>query len=411
MRKKILIVSQHFWPESFRINDICDYLAGRGCDIDVLCGIPNYPQGKFFDGYSWFRNRKQEHGGAQIRRALEVPRRGNSNPMIFINYLSFPLSSLFHLPRLMAGKYDRIFIYQTSPVMMALAGLLAGKLTRTETIMYVGDLWPQNLYSVFDVKSPVLRRLAAAVSAWHYRQADKLIANSTRLAERLGQITSLPEDRIAFIPQCCEKFYERDAPDAELERRFAGGFNIVYAGNISPAQSFETVIASARRLKEDGVRDINWIIVGDGMSRPWLESAVAAAGLAENFFFEGQQPAAEIPRYHTIADALLACLVKSDLLDLTIPSKVLSYFAAGKPLLLAMDGEAQTLVREAGCGFAAGSGDSGALYENIRKLRALPAAERQAMGARGRDYHFRHFERNANMDRLYDFVFDLITEH
>lgn len=405
-KKKILVVCQHFWPESFRINDICSYLAARDCEIDVLCGIPNYPEGKFFEGYSCLKNRKQEYGGMHIRRAFEIPRGRNTNVRIFLNYISFPLASLFHIPRLLARKYDRIFLYQLSPVMMSLAGIIVGKLKKTETTMYVLDLWPQNLFSVLDIQNRLLRNVARKVSHWHYRNVDKIVTISQKMKEEMHEITSLPDDRIIFVPQCCEKFYEEDVYDAGLSERFGSGFNIVFAGNISPAQSFETVIEAARKIKDDGIDDVNWIIVGDGMSRAWLEDAVAAAELKDDFFFEGFRPAAEIPRYHTIADALLACLVKSDLLDCTIPAKVMSYFAAGRPMLLAMDGEAQRLVNQVGCGFAGDSGDSAALYTNIKKLYFTSKQERRRLGERGREYHFRYFERNANLKMLYDFIFD-----
>lgn len=404
-KEKVLVVCQHFWPESFRVNDLCEYLAGRGCEVDVLCGLPNYPEGKLHQGYSWWRNRRQVYNGVNIRRAWELPRGSNSSLRIFLNYVSFPLASLLHVPRLLTRRYNRIFLYQLSPVMMSIAGILVGRVRKVETTMYVLDLWPENLFSVLDVKNPFLRRLATRVSHWHYRQADRIITVSDKARGELAQITGLPEEKIIFIPQCCEKFYEEDVDDPALAERFAGGFNIVFAGNISPAQDFGTVIEAAKRLKSEGIDDVNWIIVGDGMSRAWLEQAVAGAGLADEFFFEGYKPATDIPKYHTIADALLACLVKSELLDCTIPAKVMSYFAAGRPTLLAMDGEAQRLVNEVGCGLAGGSGDSEALYQNIKKLHGMTADERRRMGERGREYHFAHFERDSNLDRLYDFVF------
>ena len=129
---KILVICQHFWPESFRINDICDFFIEKGCSVDVLCGIPNYPKGRFFPGYSYIRKRKQTHNGINIRRVFEIPRGNNSNLRIFLNYISFPIASLFHIPRLLTKKYDKIFIYQLSPVMMSIAGILVGKLKKTE---------------------------------------------------------------------------------------------------------------------------------------------------------------------------------------------------------------------------------------------------------------------------------------
>ncbi len=407
-KKRILVVCQHFWPESFRINDICDFFVEKECQVEVLCGLPNYPQGSFPSGYGYFKHRKQLHNGINIRRAFEIPRGNNTNIRIFLNYVSFPLASLFHIPRLLTKKYDKIFIYQLSPVMMSIAGIIVGKLKNTETTMYVLDLWPENLFSVLPVKNKLFRKLAFSVSHWHYKHVDKLIVLSEKMKSQLITVTKISEDKIIVLPQTCEKIYETEVHDKNLAKRFATGFNIVYAGNISPAQSFETVIAAAQSLKSDGIDDINWIIVGDGMSKKWLEAEVAKAGLQDIFYFEGHKPIADIPKYTDIADILIGCLVKSDLLETAIPAKVMSYIASGKPLVLAMDGEAKTLVNETiQCGFASPSDDSDVFCANITRMHQLTHSQRASMGKLARDYHFEHFERSIILTKLYDFIFNL----
>lgn len=405
-KKRILVICQHFWPESFRINDICDFLVDKDYEIDVLCGIPNYPKGKFFEGYSYFKNRKQVHNKVKIRRVFEISRGNNKNVRIFINYISFPLASIFHVPRLLTKKYDKILIYQLSPVMMSIAGILVGKIKKIETTMYVLDLWPENLFSVLDIKNRVLRSFVTKWSHWHYRRVDKLVVLSQRMKDRLISVTKFPDSKIAVLPQACEKLYETDIPDKELAARFKAGFNILFTGNISPAQSFETIIGAAKLIAKEGIKDINWIIVGDGMSRAWLEKEVKKARLQDSFYFEGMKPMEDIPRYTPFADALIGCLVKSELLEATIPAKVMSYFAAGRPMVLAMDGEAQNLINNVvKCGFAGPTGDSKTLAENIKKLYYLPKNERDKMGKRGRAYHFKHFERNLILNKLHDFMF------
>jgi colanic acid biosynthesis glycosyl transferase WcaI len=405
-KKKVLVVCQHFWPESFRLNDITDFLVEKDCDIEVLCGIPNYPKGKFFEGYSYFHNRQQMHNDIHIRRTFEIPRGNNSNLRIFVNYISFPLASLFHVPRLLTKKYDKIFIYQLSPVMMSIAGIIVGKIKRVETTMYVLDLWPENLFSVINPKSAWLRKIAAKVSHWHYKKVDKLVVLSEKMKDRLVDVTRIDPAKIIVLPQACEKIYEADMHDKKLATRFKTGFNILYAGNISPAQSFETVIEAAQQLKKASVTDINWIIVGDGMSRKWLEDEVKKAGLKDSFYFEGFKPIKDIPKYTDIADLLIGCLVKSDLLEATIPAKVMSYFASGKPMVLAMDGEVQELVNKTiKCGIAGPTEDSTALAANIKKVYSMPAKGRWQMGDRGRAYYFKHFERNLILNKLYTFIF------
>lgn len=404
-KEKMLVVCQHFWPESFRINDICEYLTDEGYEIDVLCGIPNYPKGQYFEGYKAFGNRKQVHAGINIQRAFEFKRGDNSNLRIFLNFISFPIASLFQIPQLLTKKYDKIFIYQLSPVMMALPGIIIGRIKKVERVMYVLDLWPENLFSVIKVQNRFFKWVLTKMSHWHYKHVDKFIVLSEQMKAKIQSITDLPDEKIIVLPQACEKFYETNIRDKSIEERFGDTFNIVYTGNISPAQSFETVLDAAEILKNENLPKIKWIIVGDGMSFKWLKDEVVKRELSDCFAFEGQKPAIDIPRYTPIADALLGCLVKSSLLEATIPAKVMSYLAAGKPLLLSMDGEVQTLINQTiGCGYASETEDAKALAENIRKLYELSDKERDALGSRAKKYHLEHFERNLILSKLEDFL-------
>jgi len=404
MAKRILVVSQHFWPESFRINDICDGFLEKGYEIEVLCGIPNYPAGQFFDGYGIFNNRRQVKEGIKIRRCFEIKRGNNSNIRIFLNYISFPISSIFSLPYLMKQKYDKIFLYNTSPVMMAIAGILLGKMKKIETTMYVLDLWPENLYSVLKIKNKILRKMLYRISTWYYKKTDKLIANAQKLRTILLERTLKSENKITYIPQFCEKIFESVTADDEIINRYSESFNLVFTGNISPAQSFETVINAALILKEKEYTDIKWIIIGDGMSKLWLENEVQNKGLSDYFTFIGRIPINEIPKYTYIADGLFACLKKSELLDCTLPAKVFSYYAAKRPLILAMDGEIQQVIKESKAGFAVDSEDSNAFADAVMQLYDLPKEERINMGEAAKEYYFEHFERNKNMDKLIGFI-------
>jgi colanic acid biosynthesis glycosyl transferase WcaI len=405
-QKKILVVGQHFWPESFRVNDICDFLVERGCGVEVLCGLPNYPRGTFPEGYGYFKNRKQIHNNIVIHRAIEIPRGNNTNLRIFLNYISFPIASLFHIPRLLTKRFDKIFIYQLSPVMMSITGIIIGKLKHTETTMYVLDLWPENLYSVLNIKNSLLRGVAQKVSHWHYKHVDKLIVLSDKMQQRIIEITGKPKEKVIVLPQACEKLYERNIHDKVLASRFSRGFNVLFTGSITPAQSFGTIITAAKELRDSGINDINWIIVGDGMTRENVQAMVKDSSLEDCFFFEGQKPMEDIPKYTGIADILVGCLVKSDLLEATIPAKVMSYIASGKPMVLAMDGEVKNLITEKiRCGFVGHAGDSKAFAENVRKLHSLSRKELDEMGRRARDYHLNHFERNIILNKLYNFIF------
>jgi len=406
MSKRILIVGQHFWPESFRINDIADFLANeKGCEVDVLCGLPNYPSGQFPDGYGYFKKRKQTYKNVSITRVFEIPRGNNSNLRIFLNYLSFPLASIFHIPRLLTKKYDKIFIYQLSPVMMSIAGIILGKLTRTETTMYVLDLWPENLYSVLNIKSPLLRKVASSVSHWHYRQVNQLIALSETMKIKLLEVTKLTSDDIAVIPQACERIYETPIHDNRIHRRFKNKFTVIFTGNISPAQSFDTIVKAASTLKKEGVTDIHWVIVGDGMSRKEVEKSIEDHDLKDCFSFEGQRPIEDMPKYMERADILIGCLTHSKLLEATIPAKVISYIASGKPIVLAMDGEARDLINDKiHCGYAGAAEDVEAFVNNIKRIYRLSSVERNNLGDRATRYYSKNLNRDILLEKLHDFI-------
>ena len=404
MAKRILVVSQHYWPENFRITDICKGFVEDGIEVDVLCGLPNYPKGEWFDGYRYTGPRRETHDGAEIFRVGEIRRKGNTSARIFLNYVSFPFNAFFHLPRLAGRKYDAVFCYETSPVLMMWPAIVYAKLHRVPLTTYVLDLWPENLYSVMPVQNKILRGIAKSVSHWFYRRSEKLIAMSPALAEKLRQIA--PKASITTIPQYCEDFYLQDVPNETLQNRFAGKFNVLFAGNISPAQDLGLLVTCADMLKKAARSDIHFVIVGDGMSRTALEAEIAARGVADFFTFEGQHPVTDIPAYHTFADALFGALAKSDNLGLTVPAKITSYMAAGRPCLVAIDGEGSRVVNEAGCGFTSAAGDAAALFENLQRLAALSKAQRTEMGARGRAYFTEHFKRDKLLRQLERFILD-----
>ena len=406
MKKRILIISQHFWPENFRISDIATGFVENDIEVDVICGIPNYPNGIVPEGYGWFKNKKQNFNGATVYRTWEIVRKGNSNIRIFLNYISYPFFAAFKVLGFLGKKYDAVFCYETSPVYMIFPAIVYSKLKKVPLTTYVLDLWPENLYSVLKIQNKFLRTLVKSTSHWHYRCCDKLIAMSPSLNETLVKITGKSKEKVATIPQYCEKFYEQDIHNRELEEKYKDVFKIVYAGNISPAQNVEVAVDAAVLLKKDGINDIKFIIVGDGMSKKDIENYVKEKNVSEYFDFLGSKPVTDMPVYHTLADALFAPLAKSDDLGLTIPAKVTSYMAGGKPVLTCIDGEGSFVIEKAGAGLTAPSGDSQALYANIVKLYTMSREERYRMGANARRYHFEHHSRDKVLGQLIDFILD-----
>ena len=403
-QKKILVVTQHFWPENFRINDIVEGFLQDGIAVDVLCGLPNYPKGEWFPGYSAAGPFEEEWHGARLYRCKEVPRRGNTSVNIFLNYVSWPWYAAHALHRL-PGGYDAVFCFNTSPVLMCWPAIRYAKKHHIPFTNYVLDIWPENLYSVLNVKNKALRAIAQGVSDALYKKADRLIAMSEPLQQRLCQRTGMPPQKIAVIPQYCEDFYAVPQPDAALQAQFGGRFNLVFTGTFTPAQSLETVITAVQDARSRGADMLHLLLVGDGMSRAALEAKVKELHAEDAVTFYGSVPATDIPKFTALADALIVCLSDSPDLGLTVPAKVASYMAAGKPVLASMDGAGNAAVAAAG-GLSSPACDAAALADNLLALTRMGAAQRAAMGQIAKEYYLAHYRRSELLRKLEHFILE-----
>ena len=403
-QKKILVVTQHFWPENFRINDIVEGFLQDGIAVDVLCGLPNYPKGEWFPGYSAAGPFEEEWHGARLYRCKEVPRRGNTSVNIFLNYVSWPWYAAHALHRL-PGGYDAVFCFNTSPVLMCWPAIRYAKKHHIPFTNYVLDIWPENLYSVLNVKNKALRAIAQGVSDALYKKADRLIAMSEPLQQRLCQRTGMPPQKIAVIPQYCEDFYAVPQPDAALQAQFGGRFNLVFTGTFTPAQSLETVITAVQDARSRGADMLHLLLVGDGMSRAALEAKVKELHAEDAVTFYGSVPATDIPKFTALADALIVCLSNSPDLGLTVPAKVASYMAAGKPVLASMDGAGNAPVAAAR-GLSSPACDAAALADNLLALTRMDAAQRAAMGQSAKEYYLAHYRRSELLRKLEHFILE-----
>lgn len=413
MAKRLLVVTQHFYPENFRINDIVQGFLADGIAVDVLCGLPNYPKGEWFDGYGKDGPFYGEWNGARIFRCREIPRTGNTSVRIFLNYVSWPVYAAFALHRL-KGPYDAVLCYNTSPVLMSWPAILAARRFKVPLTNYVLDIWPENLYSVLDIKNPLLRRIASAVSDWHYRRADRLIAMSpgleTRLRQRVGEKNAPgcreKHKRYTVIPQYCEDFYAGPACDETLRAENGGVFTLMFAGNFSPAQSLPTALVAMAIVKNrPGAPRCRLLLVGDGMSRAALEQQAKELALGDSVRFYGSVAPTAVPALAGACDALLVSLSDSPDLGLTIPAKLASCMAAAKPLLVSINGEGAAAAAESGGALVSPACDAPTLAENLLRLASLPAEERAAMGKASFAYYHSHYRRDMLLQKLEEFLF------
>lgn len=406
---KVLIVSQYFWPESFRINDLSQGLVERGHEVTVLTGKPNYPEGSFFPGYSALRPVRERYEGARVLRVPLVPRGGGGKVRLSLNYLSFAVSASLLGPFLCRGRYDLIFVYEPSPVTVGLPAIVLKRLKKLPVIFWVQDLWPESLLATGAVRSERILGWVGKVVRYIYRRCDRILLTS-RMFEPRVRNAGAEKSKIRYWPQWAETLYHpMELEDAATERKeLPSGFRVVFAGNIGAAQSFDTILDAAVRLK--GHSEIQWIVIGDGRMRRWVEQRVEQLGLGQKVHFTGTRPNEEMPRYLSLADALLVTLRKEPIFSLTVPGKVQSYLACARPIVASLDGEGARVIRESGAGLVAPAQDADALAKAVLELYRMPPEERGELGRRGREYFEEHFEREKLLDRLEGWMHELVEK-
>lgn len=376
---KILVVSQYFWPESFRITELVSSLRSQGCVVAVLTGQPNYPDGKIFAGYSATGIGKQVHAdGYEIFRLPLIPRGNARSIRLALNYLSFVLSGSVLGPWLLRGRdFDVIFVFGTSPILQAIPAIVLKPMKRARLVLWVQDLWPQSLEVTGHVKNKTILRLVSRLVRWIYGRCDLLLGQSHAFIDALRPMAgNVP---VKYHPNPADLSFA-DKTDLPPPYRLQPGFNIVVAGNMGSAQAPETLVEAARLLGSES--DIRIVLFGSGSRWDWVRAESDRLGL-ENIEFAGRFPPETMPSLLAQASAGMVLLGKGEILTQTIPSKIPTYMAAGLPIIGSIDGEGARVIAESGAGVATPAEDAPALADAMRQMRLLPDEQRRAMGKAG----------------------------
>jgi colanic acid biosynthesis glycosyl transferase WcaI len=396
---RILTVSQYFWPENFPINDLAKGLQQKGHDITVLTGMPNYPEGRFFPGYKAFPIRRDHYEGVRIIRVPMVPK-GNGNPLrMVLYYWSLAMSACLLVPVFFRKRVDLVFVYQPSPITVGLPALVLKAIEQIPVWIWVQDLWPETLVGTGMVRSGTLLKITDHLVRFIYSRCDRVLVQSQAFVPRMLE-KGVPRERIRFFPNTAQELYKQAVvkPDAPEQNLMPEGFRVVFAGNIGRAQDIPTILAAAEKLKEQ--TDIQWVILGDGPMRSWAEERIKARELDKSVHLLGRYPAEAMPGFFALADVLLVTLKKDPVFAVTIPSKIQSYLASGRPIVAAVDGEGARVIAESGGGLTVPAGDAEALAGVVLKMYAMPKPDLQKMGQLSRKYFERHFERSNLLDKL-----------
>ena len=396
---KILVVSQYFWPEEFRINDLVNSLVQRGIEVDVLTGKPNYPEGFIYDGYTTFGCLVESWHGANIFRVPLLPRGKNSTIRLILNYLSFVVTGLLFGPFLLRKrKYDVIFVYGISPILVAIPAVLISWLKSAKLVVWVQDLWPQSLSATGYVNSNFLLRCVELVVRWIYQHTDLLLVQSRAFETPVSDLA--PGKTIIYYPNSVDSsFANLPTPNIQQPKieSLENGFPVVFAGNVGAAQAVDSIVEAASLLQE--VPQIKFVIFGSGSKWPWLYDQIASQGL-RNIFLTGRLPIELMPGYLQKAEVLLVSLSNEPIFALTVPNKIQAYMAAGRPIVASLNGEGARLVVESGSGISCPAEDPVALAQAILALYQMSAEQRQKMGENGRIYYRNHFDHDILVDQL-----------
>lgn len=396
---RILIVTQYFWPESFMINDVVKALVKQGHQVVVATGKPNYPDGNIFPGYR-ANGVQRELFDEQtlIVRVPTWPRKHGGAKNLILNYLVFVFAGMFCLPWALRGlKFDAILVYAPSPITQAIPAILLKWIKRTPLALWVQDLWPESLHATGFIRNKKALTAVGYMVYWIYKGCDLLLTQSKAFIAPLNEYANRSKIRYqpnSFPEQSTGALVDAPAPLlATLENRFC----VVFAGNLGQVQALDCVIDAAELLKDH--RDISIILVGSGSKSEWLAQQKRERGL-DNLELPGRFQMQTMPSIFSRAGALLVSLEDDPIFELTIPSKIQAYLAAGKPVLASLNGEGAQVVLEAKAGLASPAGDSAALAANILKIKQMPSDERDTLGRQGKSYFLEYFETESQARHL-----------
>ena len=406
---RLLVVSQYFWPENFRVNDLVAELGRRGHDVTVLTGLPNYPEGRVSPDFRRDPTRFSAYEGAKVVR-VPILTRGKGGRRLALNYLSFVVSgSTLGVWRLRGRHFDAIFVFQPSPITSCLPAILIGRIKRAPVLLWVLDLWPETLSAVGAVRARWLLALVGRMVSFIYRGCDLVLAQSKAFMPNIERYAR-GASRIRYFPGWAEPLFRgsldavEPAPEVRAHR---DTFNVLFAGNIGEAQDFPAILDAAEALRQRA--DIRWLIVGDGRAAEWVRREIRRRALDESVRMLGRHPIERMPSFFRAAGVLLVTLKRDPVFALTIPGKVQTYLATGLPVIGMLDGEGARVIEQSGAGLVCASGDGAALADRVTQLASLPSGERAAMGARGLEYSRREFDRDRLLTQLEGWMGELAS--
>lgn len=385
---KILVVCQYYYPEPFRITDICEELVKKGHRVTVITGTPNYPMGKIYKGYEKGKRKLETINGVKIHRCFTIGRKGGTVKR-FLNYYSYAFSSSIHA-LFLKNDFDVVLVNQLSPVMMAYAGIIYKMIHHKKLIMYCLDLWPASLCAGGVKQDSLIYKVFHKISASIYRKADRILVTSNMFKNYLCDELHISNKRVSYLPQYAEQIFD----PVSCAKKPDDCIDLMFAGNIGKVQNVEIVLKVADKLRN---RKIRFHIVGDGTDLERLKKISNDIKL-DNVVFHGRRPLELMPKYYSMADVMLVTMEDDPVLNLTLPGKVQTYMAAGKPIIGSINGEAAKVIAESGCGYCCKAEDVESLVNAITNMISENRIEQFAKASKA--YYDKHFIKDSFIKAL-----------
>ena len=398
MAKKILVYTNHYFPENFKINDIVNHFDNQENYVKVITGIPNYPSGKIFKNYGYFKKTNETKGNVKIRRLPLITRGKGSNFRLVLNYLSYFFSVLIYTIYLILfnKKYDMIFVHHTSPIFIAISPCLYKTFNKqVKMVLWDLDIWPESLEATGVIKkNKVLKRVKKLVEII-YNNFDIILVGSNSFVQIVKKrVRNIP---VVYFPNWAEDIFEGTLINKTQPKTQTKNLKIMFAGNIGEAQDVYSILKLIDKCRD---KHIDWVFVGDGRMKNWLERELNLITILGEINFLGSHSIQKMPFLFKQADIMLLSLKNDDIFSKTVPAKLQAYLASAKPVFGMISGESKKIIIDSGAGWCSDSGDIESAYNNICKILKFDFKELSEKGFRGLEYYDKNFSKHSRFSQL-----------
>lgn len=405
-RIKLLIITNHFYPEDFKVNDVAFELVKKNIDVTVLTGIPNYPKGIFFEGYGLFKRNNEIVNNVKVIRAPLIPRGDGRAIRLILNYFSYTLFlSIWTFFLSFKNKYDKILVHHTSPIFLALPAIFLKKTQKSKLYFWNLDLWPDSLTAAGDINNKTIIKVLDKLVNYIYKNSDLILISSLGFLESLKK-KNIPENKITYFPNWAEDIYTNDKFFIDKSLPFNKKENIFYimfAGNIGEAQDIDSLLKSIRLVKKY-TKEVRWLFLGEGRKYNYLRTTIEKENLEEFVILLGRKPLDTMPIYFKLADAMIVSLKDEYIFSLTAPAKIQAYMASKKIILGMISGEGARIIKVSNSGFSCEAGDFVSFAEIIKKFIKLNKKEICQYGLNGFNYYQKYFAKEIRISQIFEII-------